>query len=1275
VQSAEQIRETFLSFFEEKGHRRVASASLVPESDPSLLFVNAGMVPFKRMFLGEEAPPAARATGSQKCMRVSGKHNDLEEVGKSPRHHTFFEMLGNFSFGDYFKREAILFAWELVTQRFGLAAEDLVVSVFREDDEAAEIWEREVGLPPHKIYRLGESENFWSMGETGPCGPCSEIHLDRGPLPGVPDDDPGSDSGRFLEFWNLVFMQFERDAKCARRPLPKPSVDTGAGLERLCQILQGARDNYGTDLFAPILARVQDLSGVSFGGDAQHDISLRVVADHARATAFLVGDGVLPSNGGRGYVLRRILRRAMRHGVLLGLKGPFLCAVTDAVTDAMGGAFPELIRRRDFIRERVRREEERFLATLGKGLQLLEAEIAEIKAQNGAALPGALAFKLYDTYGFPLDLTQDILAGHGLAAGQEAFAREMEAQRARSREAWRGSGDAGVAQVYGRMAAELASEFVGYETLECEAPVQARLVNSAPVDCAESGSEVEVVVSETPFYAEGGGQVGDRGAIETASGRVRIADTLRPAGDLVVHRGVVETGCVRAGESARLSVDAGARAATVRNHSGTHLLHAALHQVIGPQALQQGSLVAPDRLRFDFTHDAPLSEEQMERIEDLVNEWILQNAPSRVQRMGYQDALAAGAVALFEEKYGEDVRVVSFGEVSSELCGGTHAQSSGEIGLFKIVSESGIAAGVRRIEAQTGQGALRHLRAQQHILQRVGELLRTAPANYAELPQRIEKLLAERGQAQHRHFQHGEGIGSPGEVFLLAQQGAEHAAQPGGLGAFGKRAQRLQLVVRRLHQILLRGDLQHHQIAQHAEQRRAQTPGIGAGLPGVAAGAQRCGGFAGHAGAGDFVQHAAVNQIQQLGDALVFHLAAAAGDELVEQSERIAQRAVARPRHFQQAGARYLDGFGLGDFCQPRRDFRRGNAPQVVALAARGYGEGNLLGIRGAEQEQALRRRLFQRFEQRVEGRPREHMHLVHDEDAPLARRGVDVNRFDDLADIVHAGAAGGVNLPHIRRVAVLDIDADRVVQVGGIAGAAVVVQAACENARQRGLAGAARPCEQNGVGNAPAADGIAQRRGHMGLPRHFVKSVGPPLARQHLVRQCRSASRGPQRPPSPSLAGRRRGGLPLLGCLAGQRAPGASAGRGGCYTLPPSHFDEPAAGPLQEGAEVPGYAKPLPAPRLHQELQEHRRLQCGVEGAAGDFGRPQRFGQEQLLGRTATDFRFAEYHAGAGAPRPRRCEGCSPPPARGRRAAEQFWRSCRLCTAIGQESVGLFRF
>ena len=750
MQSAEQIRETFLSFFEEKGHRRVASASLVPESDPSLLFVNAGMVPFKRIFLGEEAPPAARATGSQKCMRVSGKHNDLEEVGKSPRHHTFFEMLGNFSFGDYFKREAILFAWELVTQRFGLAAEDLVVSVFREDDEAAEIWEREVGLPPHKIYRLGESENFWSMGETGPCGPCSEIHLDRGPLPGVPDDDPGSDSGRFLEFWNLVFMQFERDAKGARRPLPKPSVDTGAGLERLCQILQGARDNYGTDLFAPILARVQDLSGVSFGSDAQHDISLRVVADHARATAFLVGDGVLPSNGGRGYVLRRILRRAMRHGVLLGLKGPFLCAVTDAVTDAMGGAFPELIRRRDFIRERVRREEERFLATLGKGLQLLEAEIAEIKAQNGAALPGALAFKLYDTYGFPLDLTQDILAGHGLAAGQEAFAREMEAQRARSREAWRGSGDAGVAQVYGRMAAELASEFVGYEALECESPVQALLVNSAPVDCAESGSEVEVVVSETPFYAEGGGQVGDRGAIETASGRVRIADTLRPAGDLVVHRGVVETGCVRAGESARLSVDAGARAATVRNHSGTHLLHAALHQVIGPQALQQGSLVAPDRLRFDFTHDAPLSEEQMERIEDLVNEWILQNAPSRVQRMGYQDALAAGAVALFEEKYGEDVRVVSFGEVSSELCGGTHAQSSGEIGLFKIVSESGIAAGVRRIEAQTGQGALRHLRAQQHILQRVGELLRTAPANYAELPQRIEKLLAERGQAQQQ---------------------------------------------------------------------------------------------------------------------------------------------------------------------------------------------------------------------------------------------------------------------------------------------------------------------------------------------------------------------------------------------------------------------------------------------------------------------------------------------------------------------------------------------
>jgi alanyl-tRNA synthetase len=744
ARSAHEIRETFLEFFESKAHARVPSASLVP-SDPTLLFTNAGMVPFKRVFTGEETRPYKRATTTQKCMRVSGKHNDLEEVGRSPRHHTFFEMLGNFSFGDYFKREAIAFAWELITQRWKIDPAQLVVSVFQEDDEAAEIWEREIGVPRHKIYRLGASENFWQMGETGPCGPCTEIHLDRGPVPGFANDDPSSSSGRFLEFWNLVFMQFNRDASGALAPLPKPSVDTGAGLERVTQVLSGFRSNYETDLFTPILARAQELSGVTLGRDAERDVSLRVVADHARAVTFLIGDGVLPANEGRGYVLRRILRRASRHGVLLGMERPFLHAVADVVIDEMSRAFPELAERRAFITDRVRREEERFLATLKSGLELLEGEIANVKAKGAATLPGSVVFRLYDTFGFPVDLTQDVLKAHAMTVDEAGFAREMETQRARSREAWQGSGDAGVAQIYGRMARDLATEFTGYESTTGESRVRALLVDGAPVDAASEGARVEVVVDETPFYAESGGQVGDRGVIESDGARVEIADTQRPSGQLVVHIGRVASGTLRVGDAVRLAVDAEARAATVRNHSGTHLLHAALREVLGPQAMQKGSLVAPDRLRFDFTHDAPLSDEQIERIEDLVNRWIEANDSGRVRQMGYKDALAAGAVALFGEKYGDEVRVVSFGGVSTELCGGTHARATGEIGLLKILSESGIASGVRRIEALTGLGALAHLRAQERKLKRVSELLRV-PADQAG--ERVEKLLDERKAAE-----------------------------------------------------------------------------------------------------------------------------------------------------------------------------------------------------------------------------------------------------------------------------------------------------------------------------------------------------------------------------------------------------------------------------------------------------------------------------------------------------------------------------------------------
>ncbi len=743
--SARDVRETFLSFFEERGHARVPSASLVPENDATLLFVNAGMVQFKRTLTGEETRPYSRAVTTQKCMRVSGKHNDLEEVGRSPRHHTFFEMLGNFSFGDYFKQDAIRYAWELVTEHYRIDPADLVVSVFREDDEAADIWEREIGLPPGRIYRLDEAENFWSMGDTGPCGPCTEIHLDRGPVAGWDDDDPSSESGRFLEFWNLVFMQFNREASGKMEPLPKPSVDTGAGLERVTTVLNGMESTYQTDLFTRILARAQELAGVSLGSAAESDVSLKVVADHARAVSFLIGDGVLPSNEGRGYVLRRILRRASRHGVLLGIEGPFLHAVADAVIDEMGPVFPELVERRAYVTDRVKREEERFLETLSKGLSLLEEEITEVKAGGGDILPGPVVFRLYDTFGFPVDLTQDILRGHDLRTDDAGFQAEMEAQRSRSRQAWKGSGDAGVYEIYGRMAADLCTSFVGYETLEHGAPVTALLRGGEPVEEAGTGDEIELVVAETPFYAESGGQVGDIGTIATPSGRMEVEDVQRPSGELVVHRGKVASGTIHVGEAAELAVDAEARAATVRNHTGTHLLHAALRQVIGPQAMQKGSLVAPDRLRFDFTHDAPLSDDEIERIEDLANAWIEANASGAVRTMDYKSAVEAGAIALFGEKYGDDVRVVSFGDVSTELCGGTHARATGDIGLLKVVSESGIAAGVRRIEALTGLGALHHLREQGRTLRQLGELLKV-PAEQA--PDRIRKLLDERKAAE-----------------------------------------------------------------------------------------------------------------------------------------------------------------------------------------------------------------------------------------------------------------------------------------------------------------------------------------------------------------------------------------------------------------------------------------------------------------------------------------------------------------------------------------------
>jgi len=745
--AASEIRERFLRFFESRGHRRVASSSLVPESDPTLLFTNAGMVQFKRVFLGEESRDYSTATTSQKCMRVSGKHNDLENVGRTPRHHTFFEMLGNFSFGDYFKERAIEYAWELVTGELAIPADRLVATVFLDDDEAHDIWRERIGLPAQRVLRLGESENFWSMGDTGPCGPCSEIHVDFGVNPACASAscDPSCDCGRWLEIWNLVFMQFDRDASGARTPLPKPSIDTGAGLERLAAVIQSVPSNYDTDLFAPILARAQEISGVARGGDTERDVSLNVVADHARALTFLIGDGVLPSNEGRGYVLRRILRRAARHGVLLGVERPFLHSVADAVIDAMSPAYPELAERRAFITDRIQREEKRFLETLTVGLSLLEDQIGELEAKGADTLPGEVVFKLYDTYGFPVDLTADILVGRGKSIDRPGFERAMGVQRARARAAWKGSGDERVDAIYGRLAADLRSDFLGYDALETSTSLRAILCGGELRESAREGDEVELVVDETPFYAESGGQVGDRGWLETATGRVAIHDTQRPTGELVVHRGRVVQGEIRADDAAELRVDAEARAATVRNHSGTHLLHAALRCVIGPQAMQKGSLVAPDRLRFDFTHDAPLVRDEIDRIEDLANRWIETNAPAQVREMPYADAIEAGAIAIFEEKYGDRVRVISFGEFSTELCGGTHAGSTGEIGLLKIVSESGIASGVRRIEALTGMGALAHLREQQRTLDRVAELLKSP---VGDLPTRIEKLIEERKAAE-----------------------------------------------------------------------------------------------------------------------------------------------------------------------------------------------------------------------------------------------------------------------------------------------------------------------------------------------------------------------------------------------------------------------------------------------------------------------------------------------------------------------------------------------
>jgi alanyl-tRNA synthetase len=736
-----EIRQRFLQFFADHGHTVVPSSSLVPRDDPTLLFTNAGMVQFKDVFIGRENPPYTRAATAQKCIRAGGKHNDLENVGRTARHHTFFEMLGNFSFGDYFKTDAIGYAWSFVTETLGLPRERLYVSIYQNDDEAFEMWRTQVGVPAERIFRFGEQDNFWAMGDTGPCGPCSEIFYDHGPQLscGRANCTVGCDCDRYVEIWNLVFMQFERDLSGQLTPLPRPSIDTGMGLERITAVLQGVHSNYDTDLLRPIIRFVEEQIGKRYGADAADDVSMRVIADHARATSFLLSDGVLPANEGRGYVLRRIIRRAARHGKMLGFVEPFLYKVLGVVADDMGGVYAELNAARQFAANVTLYEEERFAYTLETGMRLLVRVSEETRQRGGLQIPGGEVFRLYDTYGFPLDLAEEIARDQGLGLDLEGFERAMDRQRELARAAWKGSSEEVLNPVYPMLVERIGStRFLGYDTLEAQGKVLAILEHDRLVDSAEEGSEVEIVVDQTPFYAEGGGQVGDTGLLVNPQVILEVKDTKRPLDDLILHRALVKRGRIRVQEVLHARVESHRRQAIALNHTGTHILHATLKQVLGDHIKQAGSLVAPDRLRFDFTHFGRLADREVYRVEDLVNERIREDRPVEVVHSALHDALKMGAVALFGEKYGDDVRVVKIGDFSMELCGGTHLRSTGEIGLFKVTQISGVAAGVRRIEALTGEAAFGHVRHEEAILNELRELLKVQAF---EEPIRVQRLI------------------------------------------------------------------------------------------------------------------------------------------------------------------------------------------------------------------------------------------------------------------------------------------------------------------------------------------------------------------------------------------------------------------------------------------------------------------------------------------------------------------------------------------------------
>jgi alanyl-tRNA synthetase len=764
--TASEIRESFVKYFAGTGHTVVPSSSLLPKDDPTLLFTNAGMVQFKSAFLDESARAHRRAVSCQKCMRAGGKHNDLENVGRTARHHTFFEMLGNFSFGDYFKAGAIEFAWGFLTGVLGLPSERLWATVFEDDAEAALLWRKITGLPEERIVKMGARDNFWSMGETGPCGPCSEIIIDQGADAGCgrPSCAVGCDCDRFLELWNLVFMQYDRDAAGALTELPSPCIDTGMGLERLSAVMQGKKTNYESDLFAPLIGFLEGLTSVAYGSSRDSDVSLRAIADHSRAITFLISDGVLPSNEGRGYVLRRIIRRAARHGRALGIKEPFLYRVNSIVADSMAEAYPELSRARETVARATRGEEERFFETLERGLSLLGDELRALREKKASVIPGSVAFRLYDTYGFPSDLTADIVRRDGFTVDEDGFNALMDEQKRKARLSWKGVAAAEAGDVFRRLSgAGLGSAFVGYHMEAVSSRILCIIRDGAVVEDAYRGETVDIITEETPFYAESGGQAGDTGDIVGKGFSLKVADTRRPAEGLIAHRCTVEEGAVSAGDAAELVPDMERRKAVRRNHTATHLIHAALRRALGEHVRQAGSYVGPDRLRFDFSHFEPIGHETLRKIEDDANGAVLENIAVKTDVIEFKEAVERGALAFFGEKYGDTVRMVSVPGVSVELCGGTHAAATGEIGLIKIAGESSVASGVRRIEALTGEGALAHVAMTEEALRESARMLK---APRLEVPDKIKKLL-ERQRELEREIDRLKGSGKALEAATL----------------------------------------------------------------------------------------------------------------------------------------------------------------------------------------------------------------------------------------------------------------------------------------------------------------------------------------------------------------------------------------------------------------------------------------------------------------------------------------------------------------------------